>query len=295
MQEEKEILLPEKFAEVEKACDSYTSFIDYVSHMELGNNIAFYIGQGNVRGRVMGFDDSLPTKEQLEEMKAWVRQAMECGYLGMTTGLVYAPSVYAGEEELVELAKVVGEYGGSYASHIRGEADNVVESVEEAIRVGEKAGIPVVISHLKVIGKQNEGLSEKVLQVIEDANARGVKVRADQYPYLAGSAPFISCIPPKFHVGGVEKLVEFYLQILQKKQHKELKNYLQKQGGTVSTLNKNWISKVSGKIATGDIISIDDMAFETVVYGDISGDGAVTIKDLLLIQKYLLGSGSINQ
>lgn len=208
LQEEKEILPPEKFAEVEKACDSYTSFIDYVSHMELGNNMAFYIGQGNVRGRVMGFDDSLPTKEQLEEMKAWVRQAMECGYLGMTTGLVYAPSVYAGEEELVELAKVVGEYGGSYASHIRGEADNVVESVEEAIRVGEKADIPVVISHLKVIGKQNEGLSEKVLQVIEDANARGVKVRADQYPYLAGSAPFISCIPPKFHVGGVEKLVE---------------------------------------------------------------------------------------
>ena len=81
---------------MEKACDSYTSFIDYVSHMELGNNMAFYIGQGNVRGRVMGFDDSLPTKEQLEEMKAWVRQAMECGYLGMTTGLVYAASVYAG-------------------------------------------------------------------------------------------------------------------------------------------------------------------------------------------------------
>ena len=98
--------------------------------MELGNNIAFYIGQGNVRGRVMGFDDGKPTPEQMEEMKQWFRQALECGYIGFTTGLVYAPSVYASEEELVELAKVVGEYGGSYASHIRGESDNVVELVE---------------------------------------------------------------------------------------------------------------------------------------------------------------------
>lgn len=194
--------------ELTRICDNYQSFMDHVSKMELGNNIAFYIGQGSVRGRVMGYDDSQPTQQQLEEMKAWVRQAMECGYLGFTTGLVYAPSVYAGEAELVELAKVVGEYGGSYASHIRGEADNVVESVEEAIHIGEAAGIPVIISHLKVIGKHNEGLSAKVLEVIEQANARGVKVRADQYPYLAGSAPFISCIPPKFHVGGVEQLVE---------------------------------------------------------------------------------------
>lgn len=201
-------LPPEEYQRIEKACDSFRSFIDAVSAMELGNNIAFYIGQGNVRGRVMGFDDGKPTPEQMEEMKQWFRQAMECGYLGFTTGLVYAPSVYASEEELVELAKVVGEYGGSYASHIRGESDNVVESVEEAIRVGEKAGIPVIISHLKVIGKQNEGLSQKVLQVIEEANARGVKVRADQYPYLAGSAPFLSCIPPKFHVGGEDQLVE---------------------------------------------------------------------------------------
>lgn len=208
MADEADRLPPEHRERLAKACDNFNSFMEAVSQMELGNNIAFYIGQGNVRGRVMGYSDAQPTPEQLEEMKAWVRQAMECGYLGMTTGLVYAPSVYAGEEELVELAKVVGEYGGSYASHIRGEADNVVESVEEAINIGEKAGIPVIISHLKVIGKQNEGLSEKVLQVMEEANRRGVKVRADQYPYLAGSAPFISCIPPKFHVGGEDKLVE---------------------------------------------------------------------------------------
>ena len=208
LKEYEDFLSPAEYEKLNQACDSFTSFIDQVSQLPLGTNMAFYIGQGSVRGRVMGYDDSVPTPQQLDEMKAWVRQAMECGYLGMTTGLVYAPSIYASSEELVELAKVVGQYGGSYASHIRGESDHLIESIEEAIHVGEQAGIPVVISHLKVIGKQNEGLSRKALEVMEAANARGVKVRADQYPYLAGSAPFISCIPPKFHVGGVEQLVE---------------------------------------------------------------------------------------
>ncbi len=157
-------------------CDSIPSFLDHVSQMELGANMAFFIPQGNIRGRVMGFDPSVPTEEQLEEMKALVREAMEAGCIGFTTGLVYAPSVYAGEEELVELAKVVGEYGGCYDSHIRGEGANVVEAVEEAIRVGEKAGIPVVISHVKVIGAENEGLSQEIIRVMEEANARGVKV-----------------------------------------------------------------------------------------------------------------------
>ena len=189
-------------------CDSIPSFLNHVSQMELGTNMAFFIPQGNIRGRVMGFDPSVPTEEQLEEMKTLVREAMEAGCIGFTTGLVYAPSVYAGEDELVELAKAVGEYGGCYDSHIRGEGANVVEAVEEAIRVGEKAGIPVVISHVKVIGTENEGLSQEIIRVMEEANARGVKVRADQYPYLAGSAPFISCIPPKFHVDGDDKLTE---------------------------------------------------------------------------------------
>lgn len=201
-------LSKEDFEKMKAVTDSFESFMGYVSQRKYGNNIALYVGQGNVRGRVMGFSAEKPTPAQMEEMKNWMRQAMECGYLGFTTGLVYAPSVYAGEEELVELAKVVGEYGGSYASHIRGESGNVVESVEEAINIGEKAGIPVVISHVKVIGKENEGLSVKVIEAMENANARGVKVRADQYPYLAGSAPFISCIPPKFHVDGEAALVE---------------------------------------------------------------------------------------
>lgn len=100
----------------------------------------------------------------------------------------------------MELAKVVGEYGGCYRFPHPRRGGQRGRSGRGGIRVGEKAGIPVVISHVKVIGAENEGLSQEIIRVMEEANARGVKVRADQYPYLRGSAPFISCIPPKFHV-----------------------------------------------------------------------------------------------
>lgn len=208
MEEEKKQLSPEDYAEYTKKCSTFKSFTQAVEQTKFGVNMAFYAGHGSLRGAVMGYKPGIPNKPQMEKMRQLMREAMEAGYIGFTTGLVYAPSVYAGEEELVELAKVVHEFGGSYASHIRGEADNVVESVNEAIRIGERAKIPVIISHVKVIGTQNEGKSEEIIAAMEHANARGVKVRADQYPYLGGSAPFISGIPPQFHTDGEAALVE---------------------------------------------------------------------------------------
>lgn len=197
-----------EYQELFAACDNYHAFMEHARKQKIGTNLAFYAGQGAIRGRVMGFSPERPTAEELAEQKKWVAQAMEAGYLGITTGFVYAPSVYADEAETVELCKTVAEYGGSYSSHIRDEADDVVEAVQEAINIAEKAKVPTVISHLKVTGVHNEGLSTTLLKMIDDANDKGLKVLADQYPYTAGSAPFISTIPAQCHTVGPKQLVE---------------------------------------------------------------------------------------
>ena len=208
LDDSKRFLSAEEWQRVRDFCDDFKTFTDHVKTMQLGTNMAFYAAQGSIRGRVMGFKSDAPTDAEMRQMEALMAQAMECGFLGFTTGLVYAPSVYAGTEELVNIARVAARYGGSYTSHIRGEGNTVVQSVEEAIEIGRRTGISVIISHLKVLGKKNEGVSAKVLEVIEKANAEGVFVRADQYPFTAGSAPLSSQLPPKYLTEGVAALME---------------------------------------------------------------------------------------
>jgi len=133
---------------------------------------------------------------------------MEEGAFGMSTGLIYPPGCYADTEEIVELCKVVARFGGLYSSHIRGEESQLLESVEEAIEIGEKAGVPVEISHHKTAGKRNWGKVGKSLKMIEEARSQGVDVTCDVYPYTAGSFGLESLLPPHAHEGGVEKLVE---------------------------------------------------------------------------------------
>ncbi len=175
---------------------------------QYGTNLALFEGHSALRGYACGYSDKPADSRQMDTMKGILREAMQVGFLGLSTGLVYAPSVYAKTEELIELAKVLHEYDGIYVSHIRGEGDNVLRAVREAIRIGEEAGCRVHISHLKVMGKQNEGTSAALLEEIDKANERGVIVNADQYPYNAGSAPLQSQIPPKYLVGGIPAMVE---------------------------------------------------------------------------------------
>ena len=187
---------------------SFGRFLDDVSQLPLGTNMAFFVGQGTVRIAAMGFESRPATEEELEQMKGYVREAMESGALGLTTGLIYPPGVYTPTEELVELCKVVAEYGGSYCSHIRNESHDVLNAMKEAIHIGKEAGVPVIISHHKVAGKQNWGNSTATLALVESANNEGVSVAVDQYPYQAGSTGLKATIPPKYHEGGTEKLLE---------------------------------------------------------------------------------------
>jgi N-acyl-D-aspartate/D-glutamate deacylase len=172
-----------------------------------GTNVVHLIPQGAVRSRVFGSVDRPPSPEELEKMKALVEKGMREGAWGMSTGLIYVPSMFAKTDEIVELAKVVHRFGGLYASHIRGEAATLLEATREAIEIGERSGCPVQISHIKCSTKEAWGKMEENCRLIEAARARGLKVTADQYPYPASSTSLAAYTVPAWALEG-GKLVQ---------------------------------------------------------------------------------------
>jgi N-acyl-D-amino-acid deacylase len=171
-------------------------------------NIGTYVGAAQVREAVLGDVDRVPTPDEMEKMKALVAQAMQDGAFGVSTALIYPPGHYAKTEELIELAKVAGQYGGLYASHMRSEGQSETAAVEEALRIGREAHVPVEIFHLKVIGKPRWGTMPKTVGMIQAARDGGQDVSADMYPYLAGGTALASSLPPWVADGGVAKLLE---------------------------------------------------------------------------------------
>ena len=205
----KGIISSGEIARMAKLCDTLDDFVRYVDSMDMPTNMAFYMGHGAIRGRVMEYSPAEPDQAQLTQMKDIIRRGMELGFLGMSTGLIFAPSSYAKEAELTELCKVVAEYGGIYCSHIRGESDTLLDAVAECMRIGENSGCNICMSHHKVGGKNNLGKSKYSLALIEETNARGkISVRADQYPFIAGNAPLTGCLPPKYLDNGIPALIE---------------------------------------------------------------------------------------
>ena len=171
-------------------------------------NIGTYVGAAQVREAVIGDDDRAPTPAELEQMKALVEQAMKDGAFGLSTALIYPPGHYAKTEELVELAKVSARYGGLYASHMRSEGASEMAALDEAIRIGREAGLPVEVFHLKVSGKPRWGSMVKIVEKIEAARDSGLDIRANQYPYVAGGTALASSLPPWVADGGIQKLLE---------------------------------------------------------------------------------------
>ncbi len=162
----------------------------------LGPNAAVLVGHGTVRNIVLGMENREPTPEELEKMKALVKEAMDQGASGLSTGLIYLPGSYAKTNEIIELAKVVAPYGGIYHTHIRNERNFLLAAVREVIEISEKAGLPAHISHFKVMGQANWGLIKDACSVIEDARAKGSKITADQYPYpFTNGYPYRPLIP----------------------------------------------------------------------------------------------------
>jgi N-acyl-D-amino-acid deacylase len=179
-------------------------FLERLAALQKSINIGTFIGHGSVRERVMGKINRQAVPEELGQMRSLVEQGMKDGAFGLSSGLIYVPGKFAPTSELVELAKVVGGLGGHYQSHIRDEGSRIVEAVQEAIAIGEQAGLPTQITHHKAVAPPNWGKSIDTLRLISAARARGVDVTIDQYPYASTGASFPTYIPSWAQEGGLD-------------------------------------------------------------------------------------------
>ena len=179
---------------------------DKLTEKGSGLNVGYFVGLGSVRKTVIGAEDREPSPAELERMKSLVRDGMEWGAFGVSSGLIYNPGIFAKTEELIALTEVASRYGGIYTTHMRSEAENILEAVDEALEVGRKTGADVNISHIKCMGSKTIGLSSEVISRIEKARAAGMNVTADQYPYSASSTTLKSTVIPAWARGNTEKL-----------------------------------------------------------------------------------------
>ena len=183
-------------------------YLEVVEQSGVSPNFATFVSAATVRMNVLGMDDVDPNPEQLETMKAQVAKAMQDGALGLTTALIYAPATYAETEELIELAKVAGSYGGIYTAHMRSEANQLIESIDETLRIGREGNLPVKIHHLKAGGKPNWHKMDIAIEKIEALRKEGIPVTADMYTYVAGATGLDASMPTWVQAGGYEKWAE---------------------------------------------------------------------------------------
>lgn len=180
-------------------------FLGRFKEKPLAINLATLIAHGSVRSKIVGLDNRAPTAEEQQKMNALVEQGMKDGAVGLSTGLIYVPGTFAKTEEVVELAKVASRYGGTYASHIRNEGNEVVDAIKEAINIGEQANMPVEISHFKISSRALWGQTPTTIGLVEDARRRGLQVTVDQYAYTASSTSLDSRMPSWAIAGGREE------------------------------------------------------------------------------------------
>lgn len=196
------------FPEDMKNWSSFGRYLEYADQQPMTANAKMYIGHSSLRIAVMGMENRPATNKELDRMKGVLREAMEAGAAGFSTGLIYTPSCYATEEEVIELAKVIAPYNGIYASHMRNESDKIVEAVKETINVGRQAGVRVDISHHKMLGKPNWGKQKETLRLIREANEEGITVFCDQYPYTCNMTTLNACMPPWYFENGFHSMTE---------------------------------------------------------------------------------------
>src|SRR3954471_7939554 len=177
-------------------------FLERVAAARVTPNFGLFVGQGSVRDEVIGPVNRKATAAEIERMRGIVRQGMQDGAFGLSSGLFYVPGTFTPTAEVVELAKVAGRMGGIYISHMRDEANGILESVRETIEIGEKGGLPTQITHHKIIGKANWGKAVQTLKMIDEARARGVDATIDEYPYTASSTSIQAALMPAYALEG---------------------------------------------------------------------------------------------
>src|SRR5437764_4621978 len=186
--------------------NTLAEYLRYLEKRGISCNVASFLGATTVREYVIRLEDKQPTREQLDQMRELVRKEMEAGALGIGTSLIYPPAFYAKTEELIELCKVAAKYQGKYISHMRSEGNQLLEGLDEVIRISREAGIPAEVYHIKAAGEKNWPKEDQLLGRIEAAQKEGLKIRANMYTYTAAGTGLDACLPPWTEDGGYPAL-----------------------------------------------------------------------------------------
>ncbi len=243
----------------------------------IGTNTALFIGHGATRKQVMGLADRPPNPNELSAMKALVDTAMKNGALGLSTGLFYAPGSFSNTYEVIQLAKSAAAHGGVYDSHIRDESTyniGLEAAIDEVIEIGEKANIPVHIAHIKALGVDVWGKSKPIIENVNAARARGVRVTADQYPWPASGTRISNALLPRWVKAGSEK--EYMARLEDEGQLPKIKietaENIRRRGGPKAVLitqdKFDWVGKTLDIIAAENNLTPVDMAIEIAKLGD---------------------------
>ena len=177
-------------------------FLERLTATGVSPNFGLFVGQGTIRDQVIGPVNRKATPDEIEKMRGLVRQGMLDGAFGLSSGLFYVPGTFTPTAEVIELAKIAGQMGGIYISHMRDEAGGILDSVRETIEIGEKGGLPTQMTHHKIVGRKNWGKSAETLKLVEEARARGVDATIDQYPYTASSTSIQAALMPAWALEG---------------------------------------------------------------------------------------------
>lgn len=186
----------------------FAAFLDTLSQVGVGINMGFMAGHNKIRKKIMQLENRAPTKKELDRMIAMADQAMDEGAFGLSTGLKYLPGNFAKIDEVIALSRVVANKGGVYSTHLRDEGIAIMPAIEETIEIGQKANIPIILTHHKVIGKPMWGKSDETLARVDKARNNGVNILLDQYPYAASHTGLSVLIPAWARAGGQEKFIE---------------------------------------------------------------------------------------
>ena len=200
------ILREQKDIKYDVKWNTLAEYLRYLEKRGISCNVASFIGATTIREYVIGFDDRAPTPEELNQMRELVRQEMEAGALGIGTSLIYPPAFYAKTDELIELCKVAAQYQGKYISHMRSEGNQLLQALDELIRISREAHIPAEVYHIKAAGRKNWGKLDRLLARIESAQKEGLKIRANTYTYTAAGTGLDACLPPWTEEGGYPAL-----------------------------------------------------------------------------------------
>ncbi|MBC8491492.1 MAG: amidohydrolase family protein, partial [Candidatus Marinimicrobia bacterium] len=207
--------------------NSISGFLQAIEEVQPSLNYMTFTGHGNIRAFVVGKNDIMPTPEQLETMKQVLAGSMEAGSPGLSTGLEYSPGSYAKTNEIVELCKIVAEYNGVYATHMRNEDDTVEEAIEEALEISRKSGASLQISHFKACNQSNWHKVDHMLEMIHSANKAGLPVHADRYPYNAWATGLTSFLPLWARQGNTDDVLK---RLQDKRQIDKIKAYTESRG-----------------------------------------------------------------